>query len=73
MPVLARAVWVAGVLAECSSEASCHRSKSSPSSVWLLNSVQCLCVYEVACVIGVVVYGGFRANPIHGVKFKEQY
>lgn len=58
----------------CSGEASCHRSKSSSSSVWLLNAVcMCLCVDEVACVVGVVVCGVFRANPIHGVKYKEQY
>lgn len=35
VPVVARAVWVAGALAVCSSEPSCCRLKSSPSSVCL--------------------------------------
>lgn len=32
-----------------------------------------LCVDEVACVIGVEVCGIFRANPVHGIKYEEQY
>lgn len=30
-------------------------------------------VDEVACVISVVVCGIFRANPVHGIKYQEQY
>lgn len=78
VPVVAKAVWVAGALAVCSGEPSYHRLKRSPPSVCLdLQHSQengvCLCVDEMACVIGVAVCGVFRANLAHGIKYEEQY